>query len=1027
MNRPLPLVALIIVIVVFAMASVLLASSAISQAQTMEAVPIPVPTTVLQVQRAAQQAGAHSATTRTLQVVAPFPLFDPTQLVPGRLLPGEDYPPNPLLATDRSALQTQAKPAGIDLDVTYIERLPKYNRYWVEYNGGKPSLRPGTEFDKRWPAPGEIVTFMAHVVNKGTQFSGPFQTVWLIDGQSVQSSTATGLQPGEEGTFTYQWPWNHRLRGEQVLEDHVLLFRADAQNQIAETFENNNERADHTNAMAFFVAITPEVYAALESSPRAGAPYSAEDWIQKHAAAMNDMLMNSIHDVAPLGGIERVRIDKILVTSSNPVQTLEYDGQWYISSDYRSTSAYYHPEQDLDWGLVHEWGHQIGLIDTYRYNIPGGDVLVLRQDGSPYGHGYNFPGDEIMDTILTDRYSPFSTAGLNTTKGYRRGYYGEFQFDVARTLAVEVRDITGCAVQGAQVNFYQRTSFSPWRIDNHPEFSGSTLRDGRVTLANRSVSGEITTATNHTLHDTPFGIIDVVGPGNMGLLRVIKNGAEQFQWLTVPDLNVDYWRKSEPSTQVIHLPWSSASGNPDCDKTEFSDEFSDPALDGGWRWLDPHSDSVYTMEPSTGRFVMRLYGDGNDLFPDANLDAPRLLQYASGDFSVVAQVEVAAATSYQGAGLLIWQDERNYVRFERANHDGQQVLALWHRIGGSFEGPILAYTNLTNLYLRIQRIGNTFRFAWSSNGNTWSALGEHRFTLNTNLQVGVAAINQWNNENLEARFYKLVWEADDLIFGDGFESGDLSRWSVSTTDGGDLSVSTAANLIGDYGIQASIDDNETIYVTDDSPTSEPRYHMRFYFDPNTISMANGNAHSIFYGYSDAPAVVLRVEFRFFSGQYQLRVALLNDGTTWKNSSWFTISDAPHIVELFWTAATGAGTNNGGLTLFLDDVLKAVLNSVDNDTRRIDSVRLGPVAGIDTGTRGIYYFDAFESRRQTYIGPAGSSAAATKLALDTTQVELGVGAIEEETIEDAAEAPADGNNLYLPLLSTEIQQTTDDSP
>ena len=42
--------------------------------------------------------------------------------------------------------------------------------------------------------------------------------------------------------------------------------------------------------------------------------------------------------------------------------------------------------------------------------------------------------------------------------------------------------------------------------------------------------------------------------------------------------------------------------------------------------------------------------------------------------------------------------------------------------------------------------------------------------------------------------------------------------------------------------------------------------------------------------------------------------------------------------------------------------------VDNDTRRIDGVQLGAVSGIDKGTRGTYYFDAFESQRQTYIGP-----------------------------------------------------------
>jgi hypothetical protein len=29
---------------------------------------------------------------------------------------------------------------------------------------------------------------------------------------------------------------------------------------------------------------------------------------------------------------------------------------------------------------------------------------------------------------------------------------------------------------------------------------------------------------------------------------------------------------------------------------------------------------------------------------------------------------------------------------------------------------------------------------------------------------------------------------------------------------------------------------------------------------------------------------------------------------------------------------------------------------------------GTFSGIDAGTRGTYYFDAFESGRQTYIGP-----------------------------------------------------------
>jgi len=70
----------------------------------------------------------------------------------------------------------------------------------------------------------------------------------------------------------------------------------------------------------------------------------------------------------------------------------------------------------------------------------------------------------------------------------------------------------------------------------------------------------------------------------------------------------------------------------------------------------------------------------------------------------------------------------------------------------------------------------------------------------------------------------------------------------------------------------------------------------------------------------------------------------------------------------WHAATGVGAINGSLTFWIDGILQASLTGVDNDTRRIDRVRLGALTGIDNGTRGTYYFDAFESHRQTYIGP-----------------------------------------------------------
>ena len=207
----------------------------------------------------------------------------------------------------------------------------------------------------------------------------------------------------------------------------------------------------------------------------------------------------------------------------------------------------------------------------------------------------------------------------------------------------------------------------------------------------------------------------------------------------------------------------------------------------------------------------------------------------------------------------------------------------------------------------------------------------------------------------------------DLIFADSFESGSFSAWTSASTGAGDLSVSPAAALVGANGMQALINDTTAMYVEDKTPNLEPRYRARFYFDPNSVTMASGDMHTIFYGFSGSTSV-LRVDFRNNAGAYQVMMRVLDNASTWTATAWYTISDGPHAIEFDWQAATGAGANDGSLTLWLDGVQQASLTGINNDTRRIDTVRLGEVTGLDAGTSGTEYFDAFESRRQTYIGP-----------------------------------------------------------
>ncbi len=182
-----------------------------------------------------------------------------------------------------------------------------------------------------------------------------------------------------------------------------------------------------------------------------------------------------------------------------------------------------------------------------------------------------------------------------------------------------------------------------------------------------------------------------------------------------------------------------------------------------------------------------------------------------------------------------------------------------------------------------------------------------------------------------------------------------------------MSVSTAAAMAGTYGMQAAVNSTAPIYVTDDSPNSEPQYRARFYFNPNSVTMPNSNALTIFNGYQGTSTAAVRVQLRYQSG-YQIRAGLANNALSWTSSGWFTISNAPHYIEFYWAAATAAGANNGFLTLWIDGTQRANLTGIANDTLRIDRVQMGAVAGIPSGTLGTYYFDTFESRRQTYIGP-----------------------------------------------------------
>ncbi|MDD5086457.1 MAG: hypothetical protein PHV16_01765 [Candidatus Nanoarchaeia archaeon] len=200
------------------------------------------------------------------------------------------------------------------------------------------------------------------------------------------------------------------------------------------------------------------------------------------------------------------------------------------------------------------------------------------------------------------------------------------------------------------------------------------------------------------------------------------------------------------------------------------------------------------------------------------------------------------------------------------------------------------------------------------------------------------------------------------VFSDGFESGDLSAWSSNVNDGGDLSASADAKIHGSYGLSCFIDDDTDIYVEDTTPSSETRYRVRFYFDPNGIAMDDGDIFVIATTYSSEWTDAFRVHLYKVGSDYTIGCDDATDAQDFsKVTSSYTITDEPHYIEVDWKASTGDGNNDGYLELYIDGVLKETLSDIDSDTLNINRIRLGQAASLwMPGTSGTIHFDDFVS-------------------------------------------------------------------
>jgi hypothetical protein len=133
--------------------------------------------------------------------------------------------------------------------------------------------------------------------------------------------------------------------------------------------------------------------------------------------------------------------------------------------------------------------------------------------------------------------------------------------------------------------------------------------------------------------------------------------------------------------------------------------------------------------------------------------------------------------------------------------------------------------------------------------------------------------------------------------------------------------------------------------------------VRFYFDPNTLTMAQDEYFYIASLSNSSGLEVANIIFKKHDASYRIGANMKDDAGGDHAIASTTITDAPHYIEIYLRRAYGSATNDGSLLLQIDGVDIGTATGDNYDRFNVfDKLYIGALFGIDAGTTGTFYID-----------------------------------------------------------------------
>ena len=206
----------------------------------------------------------------------------------------------------------------------------------------------------------------------------------------------------------------------------------------------------------------------------------------------------------------------------------------------------------------------------------------------------------------------------------------------------------------------------------------------------------------------------------------------------------------------------------------WTDDFNG-VLTPGWSWVDEDW-TRWNLKDAPG--ALRIITQGESLY-GANKSKNLLLRDApAGDFEITTKVAFDPQNNFQGAGILIYQDEDNFALITRAFCNiclgSGSGIFLDNEMNGKLDvdsGSRIA-VSLQTTWLKLQKEGTTYTGFYSADGENWDELGRVENPMSPT-KVGLTA----NNSQVDPNVPQIPADYDFFTV----ESITLATGSVETT------------------------------------------------------------------------------------------------------------------------------------------------------------------------------------------------------------------------------------------------------